>query len=135
MDNIRITFMIKSASVNAFITLETERSEKISETVEHRERNNLQKVTSSMDGKKTSATAMIPTTPTLLRISEEYACIDRSPSLITPPITGTTELIANLTERKPIASALAATAVFIERIKKNTNSHTEKTVVRYFLIF
>ena len=39
--------------------------------------------------------------------------MESNPSLMALPITGTTELIANLIERRPIASALAATAVFI----------------------
>lgn len=73
MDRIKITFMINSASVNAFKTFDTDESENICDTVAQRLRKSLQNVTSRMDGKNTKATAIMPTTPTLLRISEEYA--------------------------------------------------------------
>lgn len=71
IDKIKMTFIIKRASVKAFKTLDTDESENIRETVEHKFKNSLQKATSNMDGKNTSATAIIPTTPTLLRISDE----------------------------------------------------------------
>ena len=73
MDRIKITFMINSASVNAFKTFDTDESENICDTVAQRLRKSLQNVTSRMDGKNTRTTAIMPTTPTLLRISEEYA--------------------------------------------------------------
>lgn len=130
-----MTFIIIKASVNAFRTLETDLSLKISDITPHKERNNRQNETFNIDGKNTSATAIIPTMPTLLFIKDEYACMDNSPSLIAPPITGTTEFIANRTERRPIASALDATAVLIERTETNTVAHTEMPVIKYFFIF
>lgn len=103
--------------------------------VEQMFRKRRQKTTSKMDGRKTMHTAAIPATPTLLRISEEYACMDNRPSLIAPPITGTTEFIANLTERRPIASALEATAVFRDKTDTKAVAQTETAVIRYFLQF
>ena len=47
------------------------------------------------------------------------------------PITGTTEFIANLAERKPNASAREATAVFIDSIETNTVAQTEMPTVMY----
>ncbi len=41
--------------------------------------------------------------------------MDKRPSLIALPITGTTELIANLIERRPMASALGSNSGFIDR--------------------
>lgn len=60
--------------------------------------------------------------------------MESNPSLMALPITGTTELIANLIERRPIASALAATAVFIDRTETNAAAQTDIPVVIYFFI-
>ena len=48
-------------------------------------------------------------------------------------MTGTTEFIANLTERSPIASAFDATAVLRESIETKAVAQTETAVIRYFL--
>lgn len=134
IDSIRITFIISNASQKAFITLETDASQKVSDTSDVTFKNIRQSATSSMAGKNTAATAIIPTTPTLERINDEYDCIDSKPSLIALPITGTTELIANLIERRPIASALDATAVLIDKTETKAAAQTETAVVIYFFI-
>ncbi len=58
--------------------------------------------------------------------------MDKRPSLIALPITGTTELIANLIERRPMASALEATAVFIDKTDTKNAAAIEMAVVIYF---
>ena len=58
--------------------------------------------------------------------------MDKSPSLIALPITGTTELIANLIDLSPIASALEATAVLMDKTDTNAAAAIEIAVVIYF---
>lgn len=61
------------ASLKAFKTEDTELSPNKSDTITQTDKANLQTKTSIIEGKNTSATAIIPITPTLLLISEEYA--------------------------------------------------------------
>lgn len=58
--------------------------------------------------------------------------MERRPSLIELPITGTTELIANRTDLNPSASAREDTAVFTERIETNIADIDEISVVIAF---
>ena len=59
--------------------------------------------------------------------------MDSKPSLIELPITGTTEFIANLTDLRPSASALEATAVFTDSIDTNIADTVDMAVVIIFL--
>ncbi len=71
IERIKITFIISIASANAFITNETDLSPNTSETRLESERKKRHNTTSMIAGINTSATAIIPTTPTLERINEE----------------------------------------------------------------
>lgn len=70
-DKIKITFISSIVSLNADNTIETLRSSKMSDTRQHSVRINRQMTTCIIAGKNTSATATIPTTPTLLFIKDE----------------------------------------------------------------
>lgn len=71
IESINITFIISIASQNAFRTSVTDLSPNTSDMIDDNDRKNLQNTTSIIAGKNTSTTAIIPTTPTLERISDE----------------------------------------------------------------
>lgn len=79
-------------------------------------------------------TDTIPTTPTLVLIKPEYICIEVSPSLTLGPITGTTVLIANLSERIPRESAFEATAVLIDNTVIKADEIRDSPVIRNLLM-
>lgn len=71
IDKIRTTFINSITSLKILSTDETGLSEKISAVIVHTERKKRHITVCNIDGKKTRATAVIPTTPTLLFISDE----------------------------------------------------------------
>ena len=67
------TFITNNASEKEERTSETDLSPKISDTDELSVKKNRQNTISKTGGKKSITTAAMPATPTLLRISDEYA--------------------------------------------------------------